>query len=201
MDALLYGFAISLSLIFAIGAQNSFVLKQGIRGEHILPVVLVCAFSDMLLFAVGVSGFHLLIQKIPSAYTLALYGGALFLFIYGLLCFKAAFKNEYTLPEATKVSATLSKTLITLIGITWLNPHVYLDTVILVGSISTRFDEKLLFFIGAATASLSFFFALGYGSTLLRPLFSTTRSWRVLDILIGLTMWTIGLSLLLNSSG
>ncbi len=198
MDALLFGFSLGLSLILAIGAQNAFVLKQGLRGEHVFLVCLICALSDAILILVGVSGFHLLLASFPSLVAVARYGGAAFLFVYGLVSFVNAFKVKQGLQPSTLRGDSAWQVALTCLAFTWLNPHVYLDTVVLLGSISTQFDEQATAFAaGAMSASFVFFFSLGYGARILRPLFAEARAWRVLDFLIGCIMWGIALRLIL----
>lgn len=199
MHAYLSGFALGLSLIVAIGAQNAFVLKQGLKGEHIFWVVLVCALSDALLIGVGVSGFHVLVARAPWLTTLSRYAGAAFLLWYGARSFRAALRSAAALAPAGGGASPLGKTLATLLAFTFLNPHVYLDTVVLLGSVSTQFPGRTAAFgAGAASASFVFFFALGYGARLLRPAFARPFTWKVLDVLIGLTMAALALKLLLG---
>lgn len=198
MHALLFGFSLGFSLILAIGAQNAFVLKQGLRDEHVFLVCLICALSDAALILIGVSGFHILVAKFPGLVEIARYGGALFLFSYGLISFYKALRlQQGLLPSELPRSSPWQATL-TCLAFTWLNPHVYLDTVVLLGSISTQFGTETPWFAaGAMTASFVFFFALGYGARLLRPLFADARAWRLLDFLIGIVMWGIALRLIL----
>lgn len=194
----LTGFSSCLSLIFAIGAQNAFVLRQGIKGEHVFWVCLMCAGIDAILMAAGVGGFHLLVQRWAWVTPVARYAGAAFLFWYGLRSAWSAYKsNEALHAEQSSSSKSLSATLLTCLSITLLNPHVYLDTVVLIGTISAQYGDKAWFFwLGAMLSSLSFFFSLGYGARLLRPLLSTPRAWRVLDAIIAMVMWGIAVSLL-----
>ena len=197
MNALLFGFSLGFSLILAIGAQNAFVLKQGLKDEHVFLVCLICALSDALLILIGVSGFHLLVAAYPEVVAFARYGGALFLFGYGLLSFYRALRVQQGLEPSAIRSSSAWQSALTCLAFTWLNPHVYLDTVVLLGSVSTQFRDSIYWFTsGAMTASFVFFFALGYGARLLRPLFADARSWRVLDFLIGIIMWAIALRLL-----
>jgi L-lysine exporter family protein LysE/ArgO len=198
MNTFLYGFSLGLSLILAIGAQNAFVLKQGLKGEHVFLVSLICALSDAILILIGVSGFHLLVSSFPGLVTVARFGGAVFLFIYGLLSFRTAWKSKHKLvPSEIKGGSWLNATL-TCLAFTWLNPHVYLDTVVLLGSVSSQFSDEIVYFAaGATSASFAFFFSLGYGARLLRPVFARARSWQVLEILIGLIMWAIAAKLVL----
>jgi L-lysine exporter family protein LysE/ArgO len=195
---LLAGFLLGLSLILPIGAQNAFVLRIGLRGEHVLAVCLTCAVSDAVLILAGVSGFAQLSAQVPWAETVLRYGGAAFLLVYGARSFMAAFGSASLRPSEAE-PAGLGRAVLTCLALTWLNPHVYLDTVVLIGSISTQFDEgKGLFAAGAMLASFVFFFSLGFGARLLKPLFARPVTWRVLDIAIGLIMWATAARLLLS---
>ncbi|MAM00193.1 LysE/ArgO family amino acid transporter [Hydrocarboniclastica marina] len=193
MGALLSGFFLGLSLIVAIGAQNAFVLKQGIRKEHVFWVCLVCALSDAILISFGVLGFSFVLQKISWLQPVMLFAGVLFLVGYGARSLWAGLThdNESLAPSAHE-PAPLKQTLAVCLAITWLNPHVYLDTVVLMGTVSAQFaGEHLKFLTGAVSASFLFFFSLGYGSTFLGALFRKPLAWKVLDIAIGLVMWAI----------
>ncbi|KRE90092.1 amino acid transporter [Frateuria sp. Soil773] len=199
MHAALAGFTLGLSLILAIGAQNAFVLKQGLRREHVFWICLLCALSDAVLILLGVTGLAILLGKAPWLAPLMRYGGAAFLLFYGARSFHAAWKSPGALVPTADAAKPLLATLLTCAALTWLNPHVYLDTVLLIGSVSTQFPgTRGWFAAGAMTASLAFFFALGYGAALLRPVFARPAAWRVLEVLVGLTMWTIALRLLLE---
>ncbi|WP_050929345.1 LysE/ArgO family amino acid transporter [Aestuariivita boseongensis] len=191
------GFLLSLSLILAIGAQNAFVLRQGLRGSHVFWVCMVCALSDAILITAGVAGFGTLATKAPWFEPLMRYGGAAFLIWYGAQNFLNAWRGGEVLQAATDTGNGLRSTLITLLGLTWLNPHVYLDTLILIGSISSQYDDRIAFGVGAALASAVFFFTLGYGARLLAPLFARPRAWQVLDVIIGCMMWAIAGKLLI----
>ncbi len=196
MDALLFGFSLGFSLILAIGAQNAFVLKQGLKGVHVFLVCLICAASDAILILIGVSGFHVLVASFPSLVTIARFGGAAFLLVYGLLSFYNAIRLDQGLLPSEIRSNSAWQAALTCLAFTWLNPHVYLDTVVLLGSVSTQFGADVTWFAGGAVlASFVFFFGLGYGARLLRPVFATARAWRVLDFLIGCIMWGIALRL------
>jgi L-lysine exporter family protein LysE/ArgO len=191
-NALLAGFLTSISLIAAIGAQNAFVLRQGLRREHVWPVVLACALSDAVLIAAGVAGFGTLARMAPWITAAMLYAGAAFLLIYGALRFRAALKGGEALRPSEGRVTTLAATLTTCLVLTWANPHVYLDTVVLLGAISAQYaPHGLLFGMGASLGSLAFFFTLGFGARLLAPLFASPRAWVVLEVIVGLTMWTI----------
>lgn len=197
LSSFLPGFALSLTLILAIGAQNAFVLRQGLRHMHVFWVCLTCALSDALLISAGVAGFGTLAQAVPWFEPLMRYGGAAFLIWYGARNAVSAWRGGAVLQTDGQVTQSLASTLLTLLALTFLNPHVYLDTVVLLGSISAQYPDKLGFGIGAALASFVFFFALGYGARLLSPLFARPKSWQILDALIALTMWAIAAKLLL----
>ncbi|MDQ7069775.1 MAG: LysE/ArgO family amino acid transporter [Rhodobacterales bacterium] len=188
------GFALGFSLILAIGSQNAFVLRQGLRREHVFPIVLTCALSDAILIAAGVGGFGALATAVPLFETVMRYGGAAFLVWYGLRNLISAYRGGGSM-GAADTAGSLRTALITCLLLTWANPHVYLDTVVLLGSISAQYDDKILFASGAMTASFVFFFALGYGARLLGPLFNNPTAWRVLDLLVAFTMFFIAASL------
>ena len=196
MTTLLAGFSLGFSLILAIGAQNAFVLKQGLRGEHVFWVCLVCALSDAILITIGVAGFSAIIDRLPWLDPAMRYGGAAFLFWYGGRCLWAATTLKTGLNPAETPPKALRPTLLVCLALTWLNPHVYLDTVALLGSVATQYDSQLAFGVGAVLASFIFFFALGYGARFLRPMLAKPAAWRVLDGLIGLIMWSIAVGLL-----
>ncbi|MFB9149404.1 LysE/ArgO family amino acid transporter [Roseovarius ramblicola] len=197
MQAAVAGFALGFSLILAIGAQNAFVLRQGLRREHVLPVVLVCAWSDAVLVAAGVAGFGALAEAVPGLERVMRYGGAAFLLVYGARAFLAAWRGGEVL-EAGHGAGSLARAVLTCLALTWLNPHVYLDTVVLLGSVSAQYENRLAFGAGAVCASFVFFFALGFGARLLAPFFRRPLSWRVLDALVGAVMWAIAARLLLG---
>jgi len=197
--AFLPGFLLGLSLIVAIGAQNAFVLRQGLRREHVFAVCAVCAGSDAILIAAGVAGFGALVKAIPWLAPVMRFGGAAFLFAYALRSLWSAWRPHAGLDPACDEPRALSVTLMMCLAFTWLNPHVYLDTVVLLGSVSTRYgDQRLAFALGAVTASFLFFFSLGYGARLLRPLFANPKAWRILDAGIGITMAALAAKLVLE---
>ncbi|NDV49548.1 MULTISPECIES: LysE/ArgO family amino acid transporter [unclassified Salipiger] len=199
MQAAAAGFALGLSLIVAIGAQNAFVLRQGLRREHVLAVVLVCALSDAVLIAAGVAGFGLLASQLPGLETVMRWLGAAFLMWYGARTLLAAWRGGAALrAERDPGNGSLRRALLTCLALTWLNPHVYLDTVMLLGAVSSQYESRLHFGLGAVSASLCFFFALGFGARLLAPVFARPVAWRVLDLGIGLTMWLIAAKLLIG---
>lgn len=190
------GFRLGLGLILAIGAQNAFVLRQGIRREHVFASCLFCALSDAILIAVGVSGFAAASLAAPWLAPLLRWGGVGFLVWYGFCALRAAFAGGDGLTAASGEGQGLRATLLTIAAFTWLNPHVWLDTVVLLGSVSAQYPGQALgFAAGAMTASFVFFFSLGYGARLLAPLFARPRAWRVLDAVVGLTMWSLAASL------
>lgn len=199
LNAVIHGYFTSLSLILAIGAQNAFVLRQGIRREHVAAVVLLCGFSDALLIAAGVAGFGAVTAVVPTIVPVMRWFGAAFLVWYGAQRFLAARKGGEALMPARDAPAPLGKVLMTCALLTWANPHVYLDTMVLLGSISTHYiPHEVAFGTAAALASLSYFAALGFGARLVAPLFAAPKAWVVLEILVGLTMWCIALTLVLG---
>lgn len=193
----LTGFATGFSLILAIGAQNAFVLRQGLLGRHVLPLCLLCALSDAVLIAAGVSGFGAIADALPWFPRAMALAGAAFLLAYGAMRLQAAWRGDYGLVLAGE-SAALGPTLAMGAAFTWLNPHVYLDTLGLVGAVSTQFQgaDKAAFGVGATAASFVFFFSLGYGARLLAPVMRSAAAWRRLDLGIALVMWTLALGLL-----
>ena len=197
--ALLSGLGFGLSLIIAIGAQNAFVLRQGLRREHVLAVVLICALSDAVLIGLGVGGLGTLLQFVPWLLIVVRIGGAAFLIVYGILAARRAFKPAALVAEEAGTSTPLWTAIATCLALTWLNPHVYLDTVVLLGSVAgTHGDDRWWFGLGAAVGSIVWFTALGYGARLLRPLFAKPLAWRILDGIIAVVMVAIAVSLLLG---
>ncbi|MBB3949401.1 LysE/ArgO family amino acid transporter [Aureimonas jatrophae] len=200
LDPLLRGFLSGGALIVAIGAQNAFVLERGLARSHVLAVCLICALSDAVLIAAGVGGLGSLIVSRPALIAWVTIGGALFLFSYAALASKRALRPAALLLRGGRDMA-LGSVVTTCLALTFLNPHVYLDTVVLLGSLSARYgatDGRLLFALGAMAASFTWFFALGYGARLLAPLFAKPAAWRVLDAVIAVVMAALGLSLLLS---
>ncbi len=192
MNAYLAGLFLSGSLILAIGSQNAFVLKQGLRKSHVFWICLVCSLSDAALILTGVLGFSVVTRYAEHVVPLIKYAGALFLFVYGLLHFHAALTKSEVMQDSKIEAPSLKRTLLVCLALTWLNPHVYLDTLLLIGSVSTKYpDQHWLFAAGGITASVVFFFALGYGARLLLPLFRRPVSWKILDVIVGVTMWVI----------
>jgi L-lysine exporter family protein LysE/ArgO len=186
------GFATGLALIVAIGSQNAYVLRQGILRQHVLPLVLFCALSDALLILAGIGGAGLLIRDNNALMTLTRYGGALFLVAYGMLAARRAWQGKH-LQLNDGDGVTLAAALAACFAFTFLNPHVYLDTVVLIGAIANQRPDpgRWIFGAGAMSASLCWFAALGFGARFLAPWFETVLAWRVLDALIALTMWML----------
>jgi L-lysine exporter family protein LysE/ArgO len=192
----LLGFATSMTLIVAIGAQNAFVLRQGIRREHVLAVVAVCAASDLVLIAAGVAGFGALIAAYPDIVTVTKLAGAAFLVGYGLLAARRAWRPTGITP-GDSTPARFVGVVLTCLALTWLNPHVYLDTVVLLGALANEHrDGRWLFGVGAMVASAVWFTALGFGAGKLHGLFGRPTAWRILDGLIAVTMIGLGIALL-----
>lgn len=192
------GLGIGLSLIVAIGAQNAFVLRQGLRGEHVLAVCLACAASDAVLIVIGVTSFGKIASWLPWVDPVMRIGGAAFLAWYGARSLMSALRSTSALSvDGDQDRKPLLPTLLTCLALTWLNPHVYLDTVVLLGSISTQFGEQqFAFAAGAVTGSFLFFFTLGFGAALLRPIFAKPAAWRILEAVIAFVMWAIALKLM-----
>jgi L-lysine exporter family protein LysE/ArgO len=194
----LQGFTLGASLIIAIGGQNAFVLRQGLRKEHVLTVCTICFLCDALLILLGVGGFGRLVASSPGLMLAARWGGALFLFCYGVRAFLAAARHEVlSLNPSQQLVSGLTRAVATTLALTLLNPHVYLDTVVLLGSIAGQLpeQERLAFAAGAAVASMVWFYGLGYGARMLAPLFQKQAAWKILDVLIGVIMWGIAAGL------
>lgn len=194
------GLGMGLSLIVAIGAQNAFVLRQGLKGGHVFAVCLTCALSDVVLIILGVTSFGRIAAVLPWLDPAMRFGGAAFLAFYGFKNLMSALKSHGALDVSGANGATpLMPTLIACLAITWLNPHVYLDTVVLLGTISTQYPgHAAAFALGSMTSSFGFFFSLGYGATKLRPIFAQPTAWRLLEGAIAAIMWTIAGSLVLG---
>ena len=192
------GFFLGISLIVAIGAQNTFVLRQGILGQHVFYVALFCALSDALLICIGITGISFFLNNFIVQFSNLLFGfSAIWLAGYGLIRLKAVFKSDSALEIDSSRSKDLIPTLSILFILTFANPHVYLDTMILIGSISQQFsgDYKIAFAFGASLASFIFFFSLAYGAKLLIPIMQSPNSWRKLDFLIAVVMFIISIKL------
>jgi L-lysine exporter family protein LysE/ArgO len=192
------GFGIALGLIAAIGAQNAHVLRQGIAGRQVAVTIFACIFCDTLLMAAGVYGMGAIVELWPPFEWVTRIGGALFLIGFGSMCFRSALKN-HVLGIEGRVIESFWPALWTILGVTLLNPHVYLDTLVFIGGLGAQYgsEDQLSFAVGAVSASWVWFLTLGYGARLLRPTFENPKAWTILDIGIGLLMWSIALTLLL----
>jgi len=195
------GFGASLSLIVAIGAQNAFVLRHGARGRSVGAVVGVCALSDAVLIALGVAGLGAVVTAWPAALTVVGLAGGCFLICYGLLAARRAVRPAgEALPASGITAGSARAAVFTCLALTWLNPHVYLDTVLLLGALATDHGRlRWVFGLGAMAASLVWFTGLGYGARLLGPVLSRPAAWRVLDAFVAVTMLSLGAGLLLRS--
>lgn len=193
------GFVTGLTLIVAIGAQNAFVLRQGISGRYVLPVVAVCAAADAVLIAAGVAGLGTAVAAHPVALDVARYGGGAFLLGYAVLAMRRALR-PVAMSAVGAAGGSLGAALLACLGFTFLNPHVYLDTVVLVGSVANQHgaDGRWIFALGAMAASLTWFTALGFGARRLGPVFARASSWRILDALIAVVMAGLGLTLVFS---
>ncbi|MFK4083168.1 LysE/ArgO family amino acid transporter [Kribbella sp. NPDC020789] len=197
--SLLAGFATTLAMIVAIGAQNAFVLRQGLRREHVLPVVLVCSLSDAVLISSGIAGLGVLISASPVALSIAKYGGAAFLLAYAAFAARRAFRPT-ALAATDHQPAALRTVVLTCLAFTYLNPHVYLDTVVLLGALANQHgpDARWLYGLGSVTASFTWFFALGFLSRRLAPVFARPHAWQVLDSTIALLMGALATVMLVS---
>ena len=198
LSAFLTGFFLGLSLIVAIGAQNIFVLRQGVLRQHIFYVALFCALSDAFLICIGIVGISFFFNNFANQFADLLFGfSSIWLASYGAVRLISAFKSNSTIQIETSTPKSLLPTLTILTVLTFANPHVYLDTMVLIGSVSQQFtgNTKILFAIGASLASFVFFFSLAYGAKLLALIMQKPSSWRTLDFLIALIMFTIAIKL------
>lgn len=197
LASFLTGFALSAGLIVAIGSQNAFVLRQGLRREHVGAVVLFCALADLALMAAGVAGLGAALGDRPRLVTGLALGGAAFLGWYGITALRRAARPERLVADAAEGALSLGGALARVAGFTLLNPHVYLDTVLLVGSVGAAQPSgaQVAFVAGAGLASALWFVALGFGARLLAPLFARPLAWRVLDLLVGVTMLALAAGL------
>ncbi len=202
--AALEGLGLGASLIIAIGAQNAYVLRQGLRRQHVFAVATLCFVIDAVLIALGAGGFASLLRSVPSLPDFAAWGGAAFLAAYSLRSFHAAVKpGRLTAENGNNSDQGLRKALLTALALSLLNPHVYLDTVILLGGIAAQYAaaERLAFALGAMLASCLWFYGLGYGARRLAPFFASPRSWRLLDGFVGCVMAAIALGLVASQLG
>lgn len=198
ITAFLTGFFLGASLIIAIGAQNTLVLRHGIVGQHVFYVALFCALSDALLICIGIIGISFFLNNFIAQFSDLLFGfSAIWLAFYGVMKIKSIFKSNSVIEMESTISHKIIPTLSILFVVTFLNPHVYLDTMVLIGSISQQFSgaNKIAFAIGSVMASFVFFFSLAYGAKLLMPLMKSPNSWRKLDFLIAVVMFSISIKL------
>ncbi|MGI4776331.1 MAG: LysE/ArgO family amino acid transporter [Janthinobacterium lividum] len=193
------GFLTTASLIGGIGIQNVFILKQGLIKSHVLPVILACWMIDVLLITIGVNGVGKLILAIPNFLYVTRYGGAAFLFCYGARAFYSSYKNDEGIAiNSLDKKRPLIPTMMILLGVSFLNPHTYLDTMVLIGSVGAHLSgpARVLFIGGATSASLFWFIILCYGARYLAPYFQKNNTWRIFNFFVGCMMWTIAISLL-----
>jgi len=194
------GFALGGSLIIAIGAQNAFVLRMGIVRQHVFVLCLICALSDAVLIAVGVTGLGAFVDSNPKPLKFISIGGGLFLMVYSLFAVRRMIYPE-TMESRSASSISVVKAIGICLALTFLNPHVYLDTVVLVGALASAWQgqERLIFAAGAMSASFVWFFMLGYGARLLAPVFEKQISWRILDAIIAIVMAWLGISIFVSA--
>ena len=202
-SAFIAGLGLGASLIIAIGAQNAFVLRQGLLRSHALAVAALCVAIDWSLIVVGALGFGALVGRFPALTSVAAWGGAAFLLVYGGLAFRSAIRPGSLHAEnvvGERDPKTLSAALATTLAVSLLNPHVYLDTVVLLGGVAAQYppDERAAFVLGAGVASAVWFFGLALGARMLTPVFEREVAWRVLDVIIGCVMWWIAAGLVLG---
>lgn len=193
------GFGTGGGLIVAIGAQNAFVLSQGVRKNHHLIIALICIICDAIFIFAGVAGFGGVVSSNPTLTRWVTWGGVAFLFFYGLRSLRSALQGG-SIDTNDMAVRTLKAAIITTLAVTLLNPHFYLDTVILLGGVSSQFQgqSRLYFMMGAICASTLWFISLSLGGQLLAPMFKKQISWRILDSLVCATMWTIAASLTIH---
>lgn len=198
LSSLISGFMTGAGLIIAIGAQNAFVLKQGILRNHIGIVVLTSAIADIVLIICGIAGIGALVKELPILMNIFRFGGAAFLGYYGFLAAQRAWQGSGGLSITESSMMGRSQVFLTCLAFTLLNPHVYLDTMVLIGSISTRYEgsAQAMFGLGACIASIVWFTSLGYGARLLRPIFTKPNAWRILDAIIAIFMFVLCLLLI-----
>ncbi|GAA5057541.1 LysE/ArgO family amino acid transporter [Nocardia callitridis] len=199
--AALSGLGFGLALIVAIGAQNAFVLRQGLRRQHVLAVVAVCTVSDAVLIAAGIGGAGVLMTSAPLAMTVVRYAGAAFLLGYAVFAARRAFSSSTLIAESNGKTVALGATVLTCLALTWLNPHAYLDTVVLLGSFANTYAGADRWFLGAGAmvGSALWFVALGFGARLLGPFFARPVAWRILDSVIALVMLCLAAGLVLTA--
>ncbi len=198
LNVVLAGLLTGLALIVAIGAQNAFVLRQGIRGEQVLPIVVTCLVSDVVAITAGVAGLGIVLERWPGVLPVAQVLGAVYLIGFGLHAAMRAWRPK-GLDSGTGTRMTWQRAVLTTLALTWLNPHFYLDAVLMLGTVANSFGaDRWWFLLGTLVASTGWFFGLGYGARLLRGLFARPSAWRVLDSAIAVVMGSLGVGLLLH---
>lgn len=196
--AFLTGMGTSAGLIIAIGAQNAYLLTQSVRKNHHITIALICAIFDVLLISVGVAGVGTFLNGNQLLMNIAAWGGALFLFSYGFMSFRSLFKSN-SLNVLNKSDDSLKKVVLTTLAVTLLNPHVYIDTIVLMGGISAQFQDnaRLYYAIGACASSIIWFYLLATAGAKLQGFFKKPLTWKMLDGAMGVIMWSVGLSLII----
>ena len=189
--AFVSGFLLSLSLIFAIGPQNAFVLRQGLMRQHVIPIAIFCAVSDIILITLGVFGFGSIISEVEWLSSYMFIIGGIWLTGYGLLRLRDAYICDSYLEASSLEEKDLKLALINCAALTWLNPHVYIDTLVLIGTVSTQFEDTYQFGLGACLASVLFFFSLALGARALSPLMKSRKAWQSLDVIIAIIMFIL----------
>jgi L-lysine exporter family protein LysE/ArgO len=194
------GLGLGAGLIIAIGAQNAYVLRQGLRRQHVFAVASLCFLIDCSLIALGAGGFAGLLRSVPSLPSLAAWGGAAFLALYSLRAFAAAWRPQALTASEGANGGSLKAALATTLALSLLNPHVYLDTVVLLGGLAARYPgtERLAFALGAMLASGLWFYGLGYGARRLAPFFASPQAWRLLDAFVGAVMAVLAAGLVVG---
>ena len=189
------GFATTAGLIIAIGAQNAFVLKQGIIRNHVLPIISICIVIDIVLVILGVQGFGAILRSNHLILEVARFCGVIFLAFYGSKCFLFAFKSESLKIPHNARAICLKEAIVTTLAVSLLNPHVYLDTCLLIGTIGAHFPRQshASFIVGSSLASFVWFVLIGYGARVLEPIFKNPIAWKVLDYIIGTMMWCMAI--------
>ena len=197
--AFVSGFFLSFSLILAIGPQNAYVLRQGLLRQHVFPIAIFCAISDIILILLGIFGFGSIISGLEDFSQYMFIIGGIWLSGYGILRLKGAYVADSFLEASKEEVSDLKLVLMNCAVLTWLNPHVYIDTLILIGTVSIRFEDTVQFGMGACFASILFFFSLAFGARILSPLMSSKKAWQILDVIIALVMFTLAYSMFLES--
>lgn len=197
--AFVSGFFLSFSLILAIGPQNAFVLRQGLLRQHVFPIAIFCAISDIILILLGIFGFGSIISGFEDFSQYMFIIGGIWLSGYGILRLKGAYVADSFLEASKEEVSDLKLVLMNCAVLTWLNPHVYIDTLILIGTVSISFEDTVQFGMGACFASILFFFSLAFGARILSPLMSSKKAWQILDVIIALVMFTLAYSMFLES--